>query len=246
MKSFPIRAVLVLGAAYGGICLLFFVIQRSFIYFPTEARPSAPVLVLQTREATLHITARQLEGPGALIYFGGNAEDVYFTLPEFVEAFPDRAIYMPHYRGYGGSSGKPSEAALHSDARHVFDWVMQSHQDVMVVGRSLGSAVAVRLAATAPVSRLVLVTPFDSILNLGRQRFPFLPVGILLIDRFESWRFAPEVVAPTMIVAASHDEVVPMESTMRLYRAFQPEVAEILVIQGAGHNSLSYLREIRP
>jgi pimeloyl-ACP methyl ester carboxylesterase len=146
---------------------------------------------------------------------------------------------MLHYRGYGGSSGKPTEEALHSDARALYEMVHARHPDVIVVGRSLGSGVAVQLAATRQVTRLVLITPFDSIVNLASRQFPFVPVDLLLRDRFESWRYAPQVTAPTLIIAAANDEVVPRESTLALFNAFGPGVATMTTISGAGHNSIS-------
>ncbi len=241
MSAFPVRMVLVLAVLYGLLCFAVFLVQRRMIYYPTPepASPSFPVLTLDVPGASLRISARPMEGPHALVYFGGNAEDVSMTIREFAAAFPGRAVYMPHYRGYGGSSGRPSEAALHSDAREVLDWVISMHPEVAVIGRSLGSAVAVRLAAEAPVEKLVLVTPFDSMLRMARHSFPLLPVDLLLLDRYESTGAGAKVTAPTLIIAADRDEVVPMERTFLLREAFADGVAEMLVIRGAGHNTLS-------
>ena len=103
---------------YAGLCLVFLVFQRSFIYRPTPVTPAqARAFTLEVPGARVRISSRPHDGPGALVYFGGNAEDVAFTVPELAEAFPDRAIYGMHYRGYGGSSGRPAETALRSDAR---------------------------------------------------------------------------------------------------------------------------------
>src|SRR5581483_3606208 len=108
-------------------------------------------------------------------------------------------------RGYGGSSGKASEAALFEDGLTLFDEVQKAHPQVEVVGRSLGSGVAVYVASLRPAARLVLVTPYDSIAEIGARQFPFVPVKWLLLDRFESWKYAPQVTAPTLIIAAEHD-----------------------------------------
>lgn len=241
MKRVLLSICIAITATYCLVCLLLFLSQRSLIYFPTaetQAEPAA-TSTLSVADASLRLSVRPLESSGALIYFGGNAEDVSRSLVAFADAFQDRAIYMLHYRGYGGSSGKPSEDALHSDARALFDMVRAEHPDVVVVGRSLGSGVAVRLAATRPVSRVVLVTPYDSLVNLAKRQFPYMPVGLILQDRFESWRHAPLVTAPTLIVAAANDEIIPRESTMSLLHAFAPGVARIVVLTGVGHNSIS-------
>jgi len=241
MKRLLMGIIVAVTATYMGFCLILFFSQRTLIYFPTGAAQMEPAATetLSVPDASLRLSTRPLEGPSALIYFGGNAEDVSGSLGAFADEFPDHAIYMLHYRGYGGSSGKPTEEALHSDARALYEMVHARHPDVIVVGRSLGSGVAVQLAATRQVTRLVLITPFDSIVNLASRQFPFVPVDLLLWDRFESWRYAPQVTAPTLIIAAANDEIVPRESTLALFNAFGPGVATMTTIAGAGHNSIS-------
>jgi uncharacterized protein len=225
---------------YVGLCLVFLVFQRSFIYMPTPPTPAqATALTLEVPGAAVRVSTRPHAGPKALVFFGGNAEDVAATVPELAVAFPDRAIFGMHYRGYGGSSGHPSEPALRSDARALFNLVRARHPDVIVVGRSLGTSLAIQLAAEDPVSRLVLITPFASILSIAKRTAPFLPMSLLLRDRYESWRYAPQVSCPTLVIAASHDELVPLADTQRLVAGFQPGVATLLVIDGTDHNSVS-------
>lgn len=234
------------GCVYAGLCLVFFFFQRSFIYMPTPATPAhAAAVALRVPGATLRVSCRTSEGPKALVYFGGNAEDVAFTLPELAAVFPDRAIYCLHYRGYGGSTGRPAEAAMRNDARALFELVHGRHPDVMAVGRSLGSSLAIQLAAEDRVSRLVLIAPFESILAIARRTAPFLPMRLLLCDPWLSWRYAPRVACPTLILAASHDEIVPMGDTRKLLDAFRPGVATLRVIEGTDHNSVSGPEEFR-
>lgn len=225
---------------YAGLCLVFLFFQRSFIYMPTPVTPAhAAAFTLEVPDARVRISSRPHDGPKALIYFGGNAEDVASTVPELSQALPDRAMYGMHYRGYSGSSGHPTEAALRSDARALFQLVHARHSDVIVVGRSLGSSLAIQLAAEETVSRLVLITPFESILSIASRVAPFLPMRLLLRDPYESWRYAPRVICPTLVIAASHDELVPLADTRRLVAAFQPKVATLRVVEGTDHNSVS-------
>ncbi len=98
---------------------------------------------------------------------------------------------------------------------------------------------AVQVASRRRVARLVLVTPFDSVQALATQQFPFMPVRWLLRDKYESGRYAPQVTAPTLIVAAGADEIIPAASTARLLARFAPGVASIRVIPGAGHNTIA-------
>jgi len=246
------RSTLALGAlaglaglavlVYVALCIVLFATQRSLIYFPQagSAAPGTRQFVLAIDDAFVRVTTSSAKpGSNAVVYFGGNAEDVSLSLPLLRAAFPDDTPYLLHYRGYGGSTGKPSEAALIADAIVLFDAVHTAHRKVVVVGRSLGSGVAVRLASLRPVQRLVLVTPYDSLQNLAASQYPYFPVRLLLRDKFESWRYVAGVTAPASIIAADNDEVIPRANTESLYRRFPAGAATLRVVHGAGHNTIS-------
>jgi pimeloyl-ACP methyl ester carboxylesterase len=131
----------------------------------------------------------------------------------------------------------------------LFDKVYADHPQVAVVGRSLGSGVAVRLASYRPVAKLLLITPYNSLEELAERQFRWLPVRWLLKDKFESWRYAEHITVPTRLIAAEHDEVIPGASTRRLYSHFRPGVATLQVIAGTGHNSIGnspdYVKALR-
>lgn len=226
---------------YLATCAALYFAQRSLIYHPQPARGASPhpALRLAVDGAELTVATAPAAGPRALLYFGGNAEDVTAGLAQLARDFPGHALFLMHYRGYGGSTGSPSEAALQSDALALYDRVRASHPDIVVVGRSLGSGVAVRLASERPVRALVLVTPYDSLVGIAARQFPVFPVRWLLKDRFDSHRYAPNVSAPTLLIAAEHDEVIPAASTARLAASFRPGVARLEVIAGSGHNTIS-------
>ena len=221
------------------LCGVLFFVQRSLLFHPVPAAGGGLVTTLDVDGVGLRIATHPHAGPRAVLYLGGNAEDVSLTVPELAAAFPDRAIYALHYRGYGGSGGRPAETALHGDAAAVFDHVAACHAEIDVIGRSLGSALATRLAATKPVRSVVLVTPFDSILAIARRLFPFLPVRILLADRFESDRDAARMTVPTLVITAGRDEVVPAAHTRRLLAAFPAGVVTERPFPAAGHNDVS-------
>lgn len=246
-RTFLIIAVVAI-VVYLAFCALIFASQRSMIYYPQPPSPAngASNFTLQTDGAQVQITVMPRKGPDAVVYFGGNAEDVNFSLPELATAFPERAIYLMHYRGYGGSTGKPSEEALVADALALFDRVSTEHPNVEVIGRSLGSGVAVHLASMRPVARLILVTPYDSLVELAAKQFPYFPIRWLLLDKFESWRYAAQVTAPTLIIAAERDEVIPGTNTEALYARFHAGVATLRVVAGAGHNTISESSEYAP
>lgn len=228
------------AAGYLALNVALFWFQRSFIYFPQPRAllGGASTISLPSADGPVLVTTRAHPGPDAVVYFGGNAEDAASSLPGLATAFPEHALYLLHYRGYGGSAGKPSEAALMADALALFDRVHAAHARIVLVGRSLGSGVALQVASQRPVARLVLVTPYDSLLELAARQFPLFPVRWLLHDKFESWRYAPQVTAPTLLIAAEHDATIPRASSEALYARFRAGVASYQVVAGADHNSI--------
>ncbi len=234
--------VLALAALiYAALCVALFLVQRSFIYYPQPKSTSAdgPTLTLHVDHATVLVSTRPLPGSEAVIYFGGNAEDVSYSLPTLADAFPHRSLFALHYRGYGGSTGRPSETALIADALVLFDRVHAEHPRITVIGRSLGSGIAVHVASERSVERLVLVTPYDSLLTIASSQFHYFPLTWLMLDKFESWRYAPKVSAPTQLIAAQYDEVIPLASTAALLKHLPRSLATLTVIPGVGHNTIS-------
>jgi len=123
------RAVYVIvGVAvivYAGVCLAMYIFQRSLIYYPQPRAVTAPesTLKLPVDGAEIVVTVRPLDGPKAIVYFGGNGEDVSQNLDFYVQAFPDEALYLKHYRSYGGSTGKPTEKDNVADGLALFEKV---------------------------------------------------------------------------------------------------------------------------
>ena len=246
------RWILIVAAVafvlYMAFCGILFAFQRSLIYYPQpDAGPrSADTLTLTFGEAQVLVSTSPHAGPDAVIYFGGNAEEAWRSLPDLKAAFPEHALYLLNYRGYGGSTGKPSEAALVADALALFDRVHAEHPRISIIGRSLGSAVAIHLASLRPVEHLALITPFNSLEEIAARQFPFVPLHWLLLDKFESWRYAATVTAPTLILAAQHDEVIPRSSTESLVTHFPRGLATLTFVEGAGHNTISESPEFIP
>jgi uncharacterized protein len=227
--------------SYTLLCVALFFFQRSLIYFPRSRAISDPKATLHFKvpDADLVVTMRDHEGPDAILYFGGNGEDVSMNLPSFSAKFPNHAIYLMHYRGYGGSTGNPTEEHLRGDAIALFDYVHKRHSKVVVIGRSLGSGLAISVASLRPAASLIMITPYDSILNIAADRFSIFPIGWLLLDRYESWRYAPDVKVSTLLIMAEFDEIIPASNTKKLLEAFAPGIANLKIIPGTSHNSIS-------
>jgi pimeloyl-ACP methyl ester carboxylesterase len=188
--------------------------------------------------ASLKIWHVARPGDRAVIYFGGNGDDVVWFIDDFAKAFPDRSVYLVNYRGYAGSTGLPTEKALLGDAEAVFDEVHATHSDVAVIGRSLGSGVAVHVAAIRDVTKLVLVTPYDSIESLAEAQFSWFPVSWLLQDKFDSRSRAKNVQSPVLVLMAENDGVIPRANSERLVAAFAPGLVSAKTIAGADHDSI--------
>jgi pimeloyl-ACP methyl ester carboxylesterase len=227
--------------AYAGMCAMLYTQQRSMLYYPQPLGPGGEARTVRLRQSgpRVLVSVREAPGPVALVYYGGNAEDVSQNLPRFETAFPKLALYLLHYRGYGGSEGEPTEAGLYRDALALYDHVHKTHPRIIVVGRSLGSGLAVRVAAARRPARLVLVTPYDSIVGVASEQYPFFPVSLILHDRYESFRYAPRVRAPTRILLAGRDAVIPRASTEQLFHRFAPGVARLTEFPEAGHSDIA-------
>jgi len=174
----------------------------------------------------------------ALVYYGGNGESLDWLVEPLSAKFPDHTSYLVAYRGYGASEGKPCERVLTTDAVAVFDHAAARHRgSVDVVGRSLGSAVAIQVAVRRRVRRLVLITPFDSMAALAAEHYPRLPVRLILRDHWDSAAVAHQLRAPALVVRAGRDQVVFPAATDRLL-ATLPAEPQVLNLRRRDHNTV--------
>ena len=175
----------------------------------------------------------------ALVYLGGNGEGLDWLVPELGGRFPDHTSYLLAYRGYGASDGRPSQEALTRDALAVVDFAAARHpaMSVDVVGRSLGSGVAMQVAVRRPVVRLVLITPFDSLVATAADLFPRLPVRHLLRDRWDSAAVAHRLAGRVLVVRAGRDAVVRPARTDRLLDVL-PADTTVLDLAEADHRTV--------
>lgn len=262
MRSAMTETLLVIGkAALAGYVLiagLAYVMQDRLLFFPQPlaagdlraiaARyPRAEEIRLPVEEGiTLHgwyLKPMEAAAPRTpvLIYFGGNAEEVSWLLGQ-APRFAGYSLALMNYRGYGGSGGRPSEAALYSDALRIYDHaIARADVDaarVVLMGRSLGTAMAVHVAARRSATAVLLVSPFDSVLDLGRRHYPILPVSWLLRHRFDAKIDAGRIHAPVFVLTAANDSIIPRPHSRALYEAWRGPKAW-REIQGADHNDVS-------
>ncbi len=180
----------------------------------------------------------------AVLYFGGRSEEVSWVVRDAGKLFPGMTVLAMNYRGYGDSQGIPAEIHMIEDGCLLYDWLATRGQvdaeRIAVVGRSLGSGVAVQVAKERPARSVVLITPYDSILAIAKRRFRVMPIEYMLRDRFESIKYAPSLKAPTYVLRAAIDDVVPHFHTDLLVAKLGALVADDVVPE-SDHMNIPYL-----
>jgi len=227
--------------AYVGLCAFLYVTQRSLIYYPVKGPDYKNLDSIQLKSETELLNA-WVVNPGkaqAILYFGGNAEAVAYNTPMFQESFSHHTVYLTEYRGYGRSTGRPTEQGLYADALNWYDKLRNKHEQISVIGRSLGASVAVYLASMRKVRRLALVTPFDSVEKMAKRFYPFFPVSLLLKDKYNSVDIARLIEAQTLILAAAKDRIVPLSHVQALASAMPPGISKTVILEEVGHNTIS-------
>lgn len=241
-------------AGYLGVALLVWLMQDRILFYPQPVprAPSAPAgwrleqVAFDVRDGTrvsgvLAFPPMEERAP-LLIYYGGNAEEVTASAAGVAADYGERAVLLVNYRGYGASGGRPSEAALVSDALEVFDWAARhpaiDARRIAIHGVSLGTGTAVQVAAARPVTCVVLTSPFASVRDLARERFPWLPVNLILRHPFDSAALAPAVKMPLLVLVGEADELISPHHSARLVSLWGGAV-ERVNFPGFGHNGLT-------
>ncbi len=230
-----------------GFCLLLFALLSGALYlfqdaliFHPQGLPDEARQRYHKYELSLAVDGAIVKGwylPSAtpannplVIYYGGNGEEISWNLPHFQRHF-QASLLLVNYRGYGDSTGKPSEPALKADALALYDHIHAvtgaSGRHTVLLGRSLGSGVATYVASQRPVAALVLVTAYDSLTAVAAGHYPGLPIRSLIRHRFESDRLAAQINAPLLSLVAGRDRVVPPIHAERLAAHWRGAVTEL-------------------
>jgi pimeloyl-ACP methyl ester carboxylesterase len=180
-----------------------------------------------------------------VIYYGGNAEDVYFAITDYQHL--NAATLFMAYRGYGASDGKPGEKELKADALAIFDDIVERYnpRQIYLVGRSLGSGLACHTAARRTVAGTILITPYDSLVHVAKKHYPWLPVGLLMKHRFNSLADLPQISSPILVIYGGRDRVIPPPFSENLITNIRAS-KKVVYIEQAGHNTISSFPEYWP
>jgi uncharacterized protein len=235
---------------YVGAAAVLYFTQRSLMYFPETVRTSPAAAGLpQFEEITLttadgeHLVAWHApprDGKPVIVYLHGNGGALRYRAERFLRLTSDGiGLVAVEYRGYGGSSGSPSERGLIADGEAAYAFAASHYPPSQIVlwGESLGTGIAVALAAEKPVGRVVLEAPFTSAAAVAARRYWFMPVRLLMTDQFRSDALIGKVTAPLLILHGVKDETVPIAMGQRMF-ALANKPKHIVRFLDGGHDDL--------
>ena len=244
-----LRILLGLVGVYGVICAAMFFTQRSILFHPgsedveldVSRVPGASVELLTTPDGEMlkaWWVAPRTSDAAVYLYLHGNAQTLTARDERLAFLAKDGAgVLAISWRGYGGSTGEPSEVGLRTDALTAYEWLVSRvpAQQVIVFGESLGTSMAVELAATQSVAALVLDSPFTSIAAVARKEYPWLPTTLLLREKFDSMAFAPSVRVPVRAMHCAEDPLVSYALGEALINAMTSTDKELIPVPGRCH-----------
>jgi len=250
MAYSAVKLALILALAYGLILLVANVVQRKLMYDPSAERVAPAEVGLANVEERIIETpdgervvawyGRAAPGEPTILYFHGNGGNLALR-SERIRNYLNRGrgMLMMSYRGYSGSTGRPSEQANIADARLAYELLIAegvAPADIIIYGESLGTGVAARIASEKPIGGLILDSPFTSAVDVGAWHYPYLPVRLLMTDRYEVKSLIGQVRAPVLVVHGELDRVVPYEMGQAVFEAAN-EPKKLVSLPFAGHNN---------
>ena len=253
-----ITLLVTLLLSYLGLVLFMWAFQDRFIFFPpplssqrkAEIQKKFPASEIQFKTPDgITLKGWVLKSPhpqtdSLVIYFGGNTEEISENL-EAMSQLQETSLLLINYRGYGESEGRPSERNLFQDTLTIFDHIgSQSGVDknkIYVMGRSLGAAMAVYLASQRNIKGLILITPFDSALNLAKKHYPYLPISLLLKHPFNALAIVPKLKMPLLGMIAEKDAVVPLQNSLNLFNRYPGPQTRVILKKADHHNVQDFL-----
>lgn len=240
------RILLYFILIYIGLCIYIYSVQESLIFYPVKADYSRQLnknveeVIYKVNGVKLHgwFVNKHLAKEKLIIYYGGNAEDVYYNINDFSNL--KAASLLINYRGYGYSEGKPGEKELFIDALSILKIAKINYKPkkLIIYGRSVGTGIATYVASKVLNNGVILITPFDSMVNVAREHYPFYPTSLILKHTFDSTKYAPKITSPVLIIYGSKDRIVPNERTENLFKYMKTKL-RYFRIEGADHNDIS-------
>ncbi len=239
---------------YLGICALLYFNQDELLFHPqpTSKQEIAEIIKTYPEFDTLCFTMKDgnrtygfiskdtlQEKLPLVLYFGGNAEEVSH-LADYKTYFPHTIMVMLNYRGFGLSKGIVSEKTMFGDALEAYDKLITKPEidadKVIVIGRSIGTGIATYLSSQRKTKATILITPYENMIDVAFEKYPFVPIGLLIKHPFESDKYAKTITTPVLALIAKNDEVIPKHHAYNLMGVWKGKTAVLEVDED--HNSI--------
>lgn len=259
IKFFKIISIIIL-VLYFGICTLLYLNQDDLLFHPQpntlqevteilKVTPNFDTLSFMMNDGNRtcgYVSKDTIKDKLPLVlYFGGNAEEVSH-LSDFKKYFPNTIMTLINYRSFGLSRGKISEKTMFSDALEVYDKLIANPEvdanNVIVIGRSIGTGVVTYLSSQRKTKATVLITPYENMIDVAFEKYPFVPISLLIKHRFESDKYAPTISSPMLALISKNDQVIPKHHAYKLVEAWKGKTEALEVNEN--HNSIMNNEEV--
>lgn len=259
INFFKIIGIIVL-VLYASICALLYFNQDDLLFHPQPNTPKEVTAILNKYAEFDTLTFVMKDGNQTcgyiskdtikeklplVLYFGGNAEEVSH-LSEYKKYFPNTIMALINYRSFGLSQGIISEKTMFSDALEVYDKLVTNPEvdanKVIVIGRSIGTGVATYLSSQRKTSATVLITPYENMIDVAFEKYPFVPISLLIKHRFESDKYAPNISSPMLALISANDQVIPKHHAYKLKEVWKGKTEALEVNED--HNSIMSNEEV--
>jgi esterase/lipase len=239
MKKILINLFKIVFTIYALLLILLYIFQRDLLFIPQKYithKYSEQIFINNNQKINI-ITLNEGK-KDAIIYFGGNEENVVLNAPYFKKSFPNHTIYMFEYPSYGKSTGKATQENIFENSKLIFDKIQSKHQNISTIGRSLGTGVAIYLASKKPIYKLALITPYDTITNIAKDRYPIFPISFLIKDPFNSLKYITNIKSDILILLASSDKVIKHKFSYNLINHISKNKSIIKTIPKTTHSTI--------
>ena len=229
--NYSLQIILIILLIYSFVLVFLYFYQRNLLYHPNENNYSDDEITVNIEKVNIKTSdninllgwyhEKNLKEFKTLIFFHGNAgslENRIHKLNHFKDMNVNFLIIA--WRGFSGNSGEPSENGLYKDGKSAIDWLIKkgiSEQKLILYGESLGTGVAVHLAQNRNFSGVILETPFTSMIDAAKTFYPYIPVKLLLKDKFENYKKIKNINSPILIMHGEADQIVPFSMGKKLY-----------------------------
>ncbi len=231
------------------LVIIIFFLQRSLLYMPAKDMKNPNIYGLPMMSGPIETDdgeklvgwyRKAEDGKPSIIFFHGNAGHLGYRAKKYLALMREGyGLLAVSYRGYGQSTGSPTEEGLYNDARASIKFIQDKFKikesDIILYGESLGTGVAVQMATEFNIKAVILEAPFTSMVDMAKKLYPIFPVGIMLKDRFESLNKISSVKIPVLLMHGKQDKLIPYSHSQSLYDSAN-EPKKIILFPDSGHN----------